>query len=172
MQLEAGLDTGPVFACERTAIDESETAGELRARLGILGVRMLLEHLPEVARREPAPQVGESTTAAKLTVEEFRIDPTRDAAALARLVRAGNPRPGAWALAGERRVKVLRAHVERAPASGATAAIDPVGTVDRFGRLVTASGPLVLDEVAPEGRPVMSGAAWRAGHHGAELALS
>jgi methionyl-tRNA formyltransferase len=155
MQLEEGLDTGPVYATARTAIGPDETAGELRTRLGTLGTSLLVDTLPDVGTVAPAPQAGEPTYAEKLSVDEFRIDPARPAAELARLVRAGNPRPGAWATTGGHRLKVLRAHVEDGDA--------PVGSIDGDARLGTTDGVLALDEVQPEGRAVMSGHAWRAG---------
>jgi methionyl-tRNA formyltransferase len=156
MELEAGLDTGPVYASTRVPIGERETAGELRARLVDVGTKLLVDHLPDVGAAPPAPQVGEPTYADKLTVEEFELDPARPAPELDRLVRAGNPRPGAWMRVGGRRVKVWRTHP--APASPGSP-----GAFTAGGALVTADGLLVLDEVQPEGKRVMSGAAWRAG---------
>jgi len=96
MALEAGLDTGPVFARERTPIGAQETAGELRARLAVLGTELLVATLPQVPTTTPEPQVGEPTYADKLTVDEFELDWEQSAEELARVVRAGNPRPGAW----------------------------------------------------------------------------
>ncbi len=159
MRVEAGLDTGPVFASVETAIGADETSGELGARLVALGTSLLVGTLPHVAQIEPVPQSGEPTYAHKLTVDEFRLDPLRPAAELARLVRAGNPRPGAWAMLGGRRLKVLR--VQPSP----TAAPEP-GVVDAGAVLGCATGALLLEEVQPEGKPVMKGAAWRSGRRG------
>jgi methionyl-tRNA formyltransferase len=163
MQLEEGLDTGGVYACTRTPIAPTETAGELRARLAGLGTALLVDTLPRVGTTDPTPQVGEPTYAEKLSVEEFRLDPQRPAAELARLVRAGSPRPGAWCTVDGRRLKVLRAHAT--PGSG-----DP-GAIDADGAIQTVDGRLVLDEVQPEGRTAMPGTAWRAGLRGAAPAL-
>jgi len=165
MRLDAGLDTGPVYACERTAIRAEETAGELRARLVELGTELLVATLPEVGRRDPEAQVGEPTHAAKLEVDEFRLDPTRRAEELARLVRAGNPRPGAWGTVDGRRLKVLRAHPETAGPEVVPGVIDPDA------RLGTRAGVLVLDEVQPEGKAAMSGVAWRRGVTIPDLAM-
>jgi len=158
MQLEAGLDTGPVYATARVPIGARESAGELRARLVEVGTQLLVDHLPAVDGGRPAPQVGEPTYAEKLTVEEFALDPARPAVELDRVVRAGNPRPGAWMRVGRRRVKVLRAH----PENMATPGLGP-GAITQVGELVTAYDVLALDEVQPEGKRPMSGAAWRAG---------
>jgi methionyl-tRNA formyltransferase len=141
MAIEAGLDTGPVLASARTPIVPTETAGELHARLVEIGTDLLLRTLPEVPHIEPTPQSGEPTYAEKLTVEEFELDPAAPAVELARRVRAGNPRPGAWLVYGGKRLKVWSGHVEG----------------DRF----------VPDEVQPEGKRAMPYDAWLAGHHGA-----
>jgi methionyl-tRNA formyltransferase len=155
MRIDQGLDTGGIYASASTPVDQNETAGELRARLTELGTRLLLEHLPRVPNAEPVPQEGEPTYAEKLSVDEFRLDASRPAAELARVVRAGNPRPGAWMIVGGKRVKVWRAR----PAAGEGA----TGVVRRPGELVAPDGVLRLDEVQPEGRPHMTGDAWMAG---------
>jgi methionyl-tRNA formyltransferase len=104
---------------------------------------------------EPVPQQGEPTYAEKLSVDEFRVDPRRAAADLARLVRAGNPRPGAWMVVRGKRVKVWRAHPEEGD--------DTPGSIRSSGALTTADGALRLDEVQPEGRARMSAEAWLTG---------
>jgi methionyl-tRNA formyltransferase len=161
MRLEAGLDTGPVFACARTAIAPRETAGELRVRLVHLGTELLIEQLPGLRTAVPNEQSGEPTYADKLNVEEFRLDPGRPSFELARVVRAGNPRPGAWFVVNDRRVKVWRAHDD-------PNALEQVamGEISANAVLGCASGALVLDEVQPEGKRVMDGSAWRAGVRG------
>ena len=157
MQLEAGLDTGPVYALRRVAIGAHETAGELRARLVEVGTELLVEQLPGIAAGTPVPQVGEPTYAEKLTVEEFRIDPGRPAVELDRVVRGGNPRPGAWMQIGDKRIKVWRARSQPGGAGLAPGVITPAA------ELVTADGVLALDEVQPEGKRAMPAPAWRTG---------
>jgi methionyl-tRNA formyltransferase len=163
MALEEGLDTGPVYARERTPIGADETAGELHARLTPMGTDLLVRTLPVIGAREPEPQAGEPTYADKLTVEEFRLDPSRQADDLTRVVRAGNPRPGAWLSVQGKRVKVLRAHCVEEHV--------PLGTITASGVLGTSHDALVLDDVQPEGKQVMPGAAWRRGHRGRELSI-
>jgi methionyl-tRNA formyltransferase len=160
MQLEAGLDTGPVFASTRLPIAPTETAGELRGRLVEAATELLLAHLPALPTTTPEPQHGEPTYADKLEVDEFRLDTARPAAELARLVRAGNPRPGAWFTIEGKRVKVLRAHES---ADGRTLA---PGEIASDGALGTARDVLILDEVQPQGKRSMDGRAWRAGVRG------
>src|SRR5262249_29388037 len=158
MQIEAGLDTGPVYATTHVVIGPNETAGELHGRLVDAGTQLLLEHLPRLTSATPIAQDGDATYADKLMVEEFRLDPDRPADELVRIVRAGNPRPGAWFTVSGRRVKVWRAR----EAEGAT----EVGTINAQGMLGTASGALALDEVQPEGKKPMDARAWLAGLRG------
>jgi methionyl-tRNA formyltransferase len=158
MQLEAGLDTGPVFAKQKVPIEPRETAGELRRRLVDVGTRLLAEQLPTIATANPAPQVGEPTYAEKLTVDEFRLDPAHTATELDRVVRAGSPRPGAWMRVGGKRVKVWRSHPIDAPPEP-----HEPGAITADGVLCTASGALALEEVQPEGKRPMTAGAWRAG---------
>ena len=140
MGVEEGLDTGAVFACEVVTIGGDETAGALQERLTQLGAELLVRTLPRVALIVPEPQVGDTTYADKLTVEEFELTMDRPASELVRIVRAGNPRPGAWLTIGDARLKVWRAH--------------------------EAEGRFVPDEVQPPGKRPMSFAAWQAGHRG------
>jgi len=107
MQMEAGLDTGPVLLSQRTPIAETDTGGLLHDRLAALGAQVLSDGLgllraglKPVAQPQPAEGV---TYAHKLDKAEARLDWQQDAAALARKVRAFNPWPVAEAtLAGER----------------------------------------------------------------------
>jgi methionyl-tRNA formyltransferase len=167
MRVEEGLDTGGVYGSRRVTIGAEETAGELRTRLVELGTELLVERLPDVPGAVPEPQQGEPTYADKLTVTEFAIDAARAATDLARLVRAGNPRPGAWCTVGGRRVKVWRArHIDAsvAPDAPPYAPSDaPPGTLTRHGALVVGDGLLELVEVQPAGKRPMTGAAFVAG---------
>jgi methionyl-tRNA formyltransferase len=141
MAIDKGLDTGDVYARTSTPIDDDETAGELRARLVELGTDLLVATLPDLRTITPQPQVGEVTHADKLTVEEFRLDFSRPVPELLRVVRAGNPRPGAWTTVDGKRLKVWRARVG-------------------------GDGQLELLEVQPEGRARMPGDAWARGRRG------
>lgn len=162
MALDEGMDTGPVYAEVVTPIGPDETAGELRARLVGLGTPLLVDVLADLADRTPVPQAGEATHAAKLAVEEFRLDWSRPAADLVRVVRAGNPRPGAFTECDGQRVKVLRAVVE--PVEPGEPA--PVGAVDQEGRVRTGAGQVRLVEVQPAGKAPMAATAWLAGRRG------
>jgi len=157
MALEAGLDTGPIYARATCPIAGHETAGELRSRLAALGTELLVGTLPTVPTATPSPQIGTPTYADKLTTEEFELDWEQPAVDLARLVRVGNPRPGAWTADHGARLKIWRAR----PLS---ASVDePPGTVFGHTRVATGEGALELVEVQPEGRRVMAANAWLAG---------
>lgn len=107
MQMEAGLDTGPVLLRQHTPISDTDTGGQLHDRLAQMGAQVLSDGLGLLrAGLKPVPQVQPEagvTYAHKLDKAEARLDWSRDAAALARTVRAFNPWPVAEAgLAGER----------------------------------------------------------------------
>lgn len=158
MRLEEGLDTGSVYARAKVPIEADETAGELRARLAEVGARLLVEHLDRVPETEPVPQEGEESYAKKLSPEEFHLDWTRPAEELARVVRAGNPHPGAWTTVAGKRLKVLRAHPTGAVPHGAGP-----GELLQAPVVATGAGALVLDEVQAEGKRPVSGEEWHRG---------
>jgi len=154
MRLEEGLDTGPVLARARVAIDDErrEGATSLTARLAGLGARLLVETLADGAHAlgPGEPQQGEPTYAAKLAPEEFHLDWTRPAAELARVVRLDR----AWTVFRGQRLRVQRGWAEGDGAAGA----EP-GTLEGV-RVATGAGILVLEEVQPEGRRPMAAVEW------------
>ena len=96
MQMDRGLDTGPVLLRESLAIDDRETAGQLGKRLAALGAKVLAEHLDDVlaGSLEPLPQAAsEVTYAGTIYKADGRIDWTRDAPQIDREIRAYNPWP-------------------------------------------------------------------------------
>ena len=111
MQMEAGLDTGPVMAREALAIGAEETTAALHRRLSALGAGMIcavLAALPVPAQIQPAEGVS---YAAKINKAEARVDWSRPAIEVDRLIRGLSPFPGAWCeIAGER-VKLLGSRV-------------------------------------------------------------
>lgn len=111
MRMEAGLDTGPVLLEGRVPIG-GKTAGELSADLASLGAALMAETLATLDARVPVAQPDEGVTyARKIDKAEARIDWTRPAVEVERLVRAMNPAPGAWFEVAGERVKVLAAEV-------------------------------------------------------------
>jgi methionyl-tRNA formyltransferase len=111
MQMEAGLDTGPVLMREAVDIGAEETTAELHDRLSALGARLIveaLERLPIPA--VPQPEAG-VTYAAKIDKAEARIDWTRPGVEVDRLIRGLSPFPGAWVEVNGERVKLLRSRL-------------------------------------------------------------
>jgi methionyl-tRNA formyltransferase len=107
MQMEAGLDTGPILLERRTAIGPDETAGELHDRLAALGGPLMAEALDGLARGAlaPRPQAEAGVTyAPKIDKAEARLDWRRSAVELHRQVRGLSPFPGAWFEHGGARV--------------------------------------------------------------------
>ena len=104
MQVEHGLDTGGVFAREVVPIGERVTAVELRAELVTVGARLLVDSLT-AGLGAPQPQRGEPLYAAKIDPSELRIDWSRPAVEIDRLVRLG----GAWSSFRSKRIKVVAA---------------------------------------------------------------
>jgi methionyl-tRNA formyltransferase len=96
MQMEAGLDTGPVRLEERTPID-GKTAGDLTAELSAMGARLMVEVLADLDGHPPMAQPEDGVTyASKIDKAEARLDFTRSATDVERQVRAFNPAPGAF----------------------------------------------------------------------------
>lgn len=139
MQLEEGLDTGPVYRRTVVPIDAAATADDLRTQLGELGTEMLVDEL-RAGLGQPAPQVGEPTYAAKIQPAELHIDWKQSPIEIHRLVRVG----GAWTMLNGKRMKILRAEVVDADAPSSNELIG-----DRV-------GGLRLLHVQVEGKPVMS----------------
>ncbi|EAR50478.1 methionyl-tRNA formyltransferase [Oceanicola granulosus HTCC2516] len=112
MQMEAGLDTGPVLLREALPIGAEETTGELHDRLSSLGARLIVEALDGLDGLEPQPQPEAGVTyAAKIDKAEARIDWSRPADEVGRHIRGLAPFPGAWCDAGGERLKLLGARV-------------------------------------------------------------
>jgi methionyl-tRNA formyltransferase len=164
MRLEAGLDTGPVVHRIETEIAPDETGGELVERLAELGAEALVEALTllvaDAGRSDPQDH-SLATYAPKIDRELCRLDWSRDAAHLARCIRAFDPEPGAWALHRDQELKFFGARVVQG--SGEPGAILSSGP-----NLVVAGavGAMEVQEVQPAGKKRMSAAAWARGHGG------
>jgi methionyl-tRNA formyltransferase len=153
MEMEAGLDTGPVYASRATPIGPDDTGGSLHDRLAVIGADLLLECLGLAARGrlpEPQPQPEEGVEhAPKLTKAEAEIDWNRPAAELERRVRAFNPWPVAWFRLDGARLRIWSAALEPGAPPGAPGEI--VGAGARGIVIAAGSGALRLTEVQAEG---------------------
>ncbi len=111
MQMEAGLDTGPMLATVRTPI-EDKTTGELTGELAELGAQLMVGTLRDLAIHVPVAQDEQDATyAPKIDKAEARIDWTRSAVEVVRHIHGLAPFPGAWCEIGGERVKLLRGEV-------------------------------------------------------------
>lgn len=159
MQMDAGLDTGPVLAQRETPIGDRETAGELHDRLALLGAALLGETLDglEAGTVTPRPQdPALATYAPKLTKEEARVDWRLPAVQVDRLVRAFNPSPVAWTPSPWGRLRLWRV-TPRAAAAGAAGTVLAAGP-----ELVVAcgTGAVRLDVLQPPGARPMTAQAF------------
>ncbi len=162
MQMEAGLDTGPVRLEGRTPVD-GKTAGELAAELSAMGARLMVEVLGDIGRYPPVPQPEDGVTyAAKIDKAEARLDFSLPAEAVERQVRAFNPAPGAFFEYGGERLRVHAAAIvaghgepgivldEQLTIACADGAIRPV-LIQRAGRGVMTSAELLRGFAIPAG---------------------
>ena len=112
MQMEAGLDTGPVLLRKPVTIGDEETTAELHDRLSVLGAAAIIEALANPDGLEPVPQPEEGVTyARKIDKAEARVDWSKPAVEVDRLIRGLSPFPGAWCEAEGERLKLLRSRV-------------------------------------------------------------
>ncbi len=133
MQIDEGLDTGPLLAQRALFIPAQADAAELRTLLAALGARLLLETLEavEAGQAQPRPQAAAGVIhAPKIDKREARIDWGRSALALARQVRAFSPWPVAETFWGNRRIRLWEARERQgAAATGDDLSATAPGTV-------------------------------------------
>ncbi|MEO7397335.1 MAG: methionyl-tRNA formyltransferase [Ilumatobacteraceae bacterium] len=150
MQVDVGLDTGPVIDVVETPIGSGETAVALRRRLALLGMDLLVRNL--TAGLGPAvAQIGEASHAAKISGADRAIVWHDSAESIGRLVRVG----GAWTTFRGKRLKVLEAIV--------TEHAGPVGTFIDTTIVATGEAAVRLVTVQPEGKAAMDAAVWAIG---------
>ena len=157
MQLDAGLDTGPMLLERRRPIHSHDTAGDLHDALSELGAAALAEAVDGLAagtlKARPQPADG-ATYAPKIEKSEARIDWSTSAIALDRQVRAFNPWPMAETRFAGESLKVLRARVAEQPASDAAPGT-VLGIADDGLRVACGEGVLAVRELQRAGkRPV------------------
>lgn len=160
MQMEAGLDTGPVLLSDRLPLASDETAGSLHDKLADLGARLIVNALEKI----PLPAVPQSDTgityAAKIEKAEALLDWRLPAAEIERKVRAFNPFPGAATMLEGVPVKIWRAvAVPGGAAPGTVLAADRHGIVVACG-----DGALCLGELQKAGGKRLSAAQFLSGN--------
>ena len=112
MQMDHGLDTGAVLLRQTTSIGAEDTTADLHDRLALMGASLILRALADLPRLVADPQPDSGVTYAdKITKSEARVDWTRPATEVDRLIRALSPFPGAWVAVSGERVKLLRSRL-------------------------------------------------------------
>jgi len=150
MQMEAGLDTGPMLATLRTTIDR-KTAGELTAELAEKGAQLMVGTLRDLAVHRAVTQPEEGVTyARKIDKAEARLDFTAPAEQVERQVRAFMPAPGAFFELDGERYKVLAADSVEVSGSGA-----PATTLDDSLTVTCGEGALRVTRIQRAGKPAM-----------------
>lgn len=164
--LVRAMDAGPVYDQIRTPIGPHTTAGELLTELAESGAELLTRTLDQIeagsAVATPQPSDG-VTMAPKITVDDARLDFSRSAVELDRLVRGCHPAPGAWALFRGARFKINSAR----PVAGA-ALPGQLQVTKRSVHVGTGDGLLELLDIQPQGKKPMRAADWARGVQFAE----
>lgn len=171
MQMDAGLDTGPVYTTATVPINPDTSLSMLHDTLAELGARTLIETLPSIlagsARAQPQHAAG-ATYAAKVKKTEALIDWHESAAAIDRRIRALTGWPVAESrLADGRRLRIWAAQIEPNMPTGQVADLQPgaVLSADSDGIVVvTGNGGIRITELQPPGGRVMAASAWLAAH--------
>lgn len=158
MQMEEGLDSGPVIHRIATPIGAHETAGGLAGRLADLGATALIQALSLVSGglARPQPQDhAQATYAPKLDRDMARLDWQGTAVTLVRKIRAFDPSPGAWTMLNGSALKLFGAREE--PGSGTPGEVLAAGD-----RLIVAAGngAIAVTEVQPAGKTRLPVGAW------------
>ena len=161
MLMDEGLDSGPVLATRTTSIGPESTGGALHDRLAALGAAAIGPVLADLnaGRVTPLPQPADGITYAdKLTPADGRLDWSRPAADLERMVRALDPWPGAWFDHAGTRLKVIAAHL----ADGADG--NPGTVLDDGLTVACGAGALAIERLQRPGKGPMQAAAFLRGY--------
>jgi len=164
MRMVKALDAGPILLQARTPVPDDETYGELQLRLAEMGAMALIEGLAliDIGRASETPQNDAlATYAGKVGRAEARVDWTKDAATVSRIVRAYDPRPGAFTQAASGEVKLFGARLaprtaERPPGE--------ILTIDGDGLTVACgTGAVRIAAVHPAGKRRIAPSEWSRG---------
>lgn len=146
MQMEAGLDTGPVLSRRETLIGPEETTAVLHDRLSEMGASLIVETLADLDAKTAEPQPSEGVTYAhKIDKSEARVDWSMPAIEVDRVIRGLSPFPGAWALDGDTRIKFLASKVAQGQGAPGTVLLDPL-------RVVCGAGAVELTQLQRAGK--------------------
>jgi methionyl-tRNA formyltransferase len=164
MQMDEGLDTGPIVEIAPVPIGPRETAGSLHDKLAAVGARTIVDVLGRLQRHGALPTRAQpadgATYARKIGPDDARIDWSQDAVAIDRKVRAFDPVPGASTELAGQPLKVWRAEAVGEPAPGAPGTVLAIG--DAW-TVATGHGTLRILELQPAGGRRMGARAFAAG---------
>jgi methionyl-tRNA formyltransferase len=173
MQLDAGMDSGPILHQIPHRIGLEITGGDLAAHLAEVGAQALIETLTMLEQSDPPPEPvpqndARATLAPKLTRETARIDWSKDARSIGCLIRGLDPRPGAWTELKGKEIKLFTPKVMAPPLAGTGA---PGEVLSTDGSLVIATGPfkdrgggsVEIFEVQPAGKERIPANDWLRG---------
>jgi methionyl-tRNA formyltransferase len=167
MQIDDGLDTGPILGEIATPIGPGETGGSLTARLAYLGGMLIDDTVPEFlnSRRRPVPQITSGVShAKKLTKADARLTSVMAAVDAERTIRAFQPRPIAWVDTANGPLRIHRARPSQI--------FGTPGQITLLGTQIIASfdpGSIELLAIQPPGKPTIDAAAWMNGRRGESL---
>lgn len=152
MQMEAGLDSGPVLLRSAIPIEDTDTTGSLYNKLSQLGAQLLLEGLSKIDKLKPQPQDERAVTfSPKIQKEQAQINWGEPAIDIARAIRAFNPAPGAFTFYEQERIKLLSASPQSEHQSN-----HPPGQIIHLGpegmSIATQNGVLVVHTLQRPGK--------------------
>ncbi|HYE66339.1 MAG TPA: methionyl-tRNA formyltransferase [Pyrinomonadaceae bacterium] len=166
MQMDEGLDTGPILQQRETKVGASETAPELMRRLALMGADLLGETLAHLDQIEPRRQREEDATfAPALRREDGLINWSRDAFEIERCVRGFQPWPNAYTRYQSQRLIIWRAQAARADQSSGEEGLIVEARGDHLAAVCGDQTVLRLLEVQPEGKRRMSARDFLNGAH-------
>jgi len=159
-QLDAGMDTGPIYLSAQFPLSVDTTADQLFTSLANLGVEPVMKTLELIERGErPTPQEDAGATRAyKLSKEEGLIDWNSDAEVINRKISAFSPDPGAWSNFRGQVIKINKVRVSNESADAGV-----LKEVEKSVYVGTATSALELLEVTPSGKSPMSATSWANG---------
>ncbi|MEO8549435.1 MAG: methionyl-tRNA formyltransferase [Kofleriaceae bacterium] len=164
MQLDEGMDTGPVWIERRVTPEPDETSGELLARLAPIGAAAMLETIAMIEKggAAPSPQDAALATHARMLEKtDGAIDFTQEATLVAARIRGVDPWPGAYALLRDQPLKLFRAQLTDGTAAGGAGT---VVNIDKAGLHVTCHGGVIaVRDVQAPGKKRMPAQAFAAG---------
>lgn len=156
MQMEAGLDTGPVLLRQETPIGAEETTGALHDRLSGMGASAIVEALTQLDDLTAEVQAENGVTyAAKIDKSEAKVDWSLPAPHINKQILGLSPFPGAWTMVGGKRLKLLQSRI--ATGTGAS------GTVLEGLKIACGEGAVEITRVQPEGKGAMDTKDWLLG---------